>query len=67
MINLYQLKRALNDLGVNCCLLFDAIDALNDLKTQLDTVPVSGRENVDRMLGCMMALDIIIGKEDDNG
>lgn len=67
MINLYQLKRALNDLGVNCCLLFDAIDALNDLKTQLDTVPVSGRENVDKMLGCMMALDIIIGKEDDNG
>lgn len=67
MINLYQLKNALNDLGVNYSLLFDAIDALNDLKAQLDTVPVSGRENVDKMLGCMMALDIIIGKGEDNG
>lgn len=67
MINLYQLKSALNDLGVNCCLLLDAIDALNELKAQLDTVPVSGRENVDKMLGCMMAIDIIIGKGEDNG
>ena len=67
MIDLYNIKNAVDALGVDSGLLQDAINALKDFAAALETVPVSGRECVDKMLGCMMALDIIIGKEDGNG
>lgn len=67
MIGLYNVKNATDELGVDGTLLQAAIDKLKDFAAALDDVRVSGRENVDKLLGCMMALDIIIGKEDGNG
>lgn len=67
MIGLQNVKNATDDLGVDGTLLQSAIDKLKDFAATLDDVCVSGRENVDKLLGCMMALDIIIGKEDGNG
>lgn len=67
MIGLYNVKNATDELGVDGTLLQAAIDKLKDFAAALDDVHVAGRENVDKLLGCMMALDIIIGKEDGNG
>lgn len=67
MIGLQNVKSATDDLGVDGTLLQAAIDKLKDFAATLNDVCVSGRENVDKLLGCMMAIDIIIGKEDGNG
>lgn len=67
MIGLQNVKNATDDLGVDGTLLQAAIDKLKDFAATLDDVCVSGRENVDKLLGCMMALDLIICKEDGNG
>lgn len=67
MIGLQNVKNATDDLGVDGTLLQAAIDKLKDFAATLDDVCVSGRDNVDKLLGCMMAIDIIIGKEDGNG
>ena len=67
MIGLQNVKNATDGLGVDGTLLQAAIDKLKDFAATLDDVCVSGRENVDKLLGCMMALDLIIGKEDGNG
>lgn len=44
-----------------------AIDAINRSLCALDEIPVKGRQALDTLLGCMMALDAIIGKEEVNG
>jgi hypothetical protein len=44
-----------------------AIAELRGLLAELDEVEVKGRQNIDTLLGCMMALDMIIGKEEKHG
>lgn len=46
----------------------DAEDIIARSLLDLDAVGVVGRQNVDTLLGCMMALEAIIGKDGgDNG
>lgn len=66
-ITLKQLIPALISFGVSADHIEAAMDELRRLLTELDEVEVKGRANVDKLLGCMVALDIIIGKEDGNG
>ncbi len=66
-ITLKQLIPALISFGVSADHIEAAINELRGLLAELDEVEVKGRANVDKLLGCMMALDIIIGKEDGNG
>lgn len=37
-------------------------NALKNIHTTLNTIPVSGRESIARMLGCMQLLETILGK-----
>lgn len=67
MITLKQLIPALISLGANEEHIELAIAELQALLTELDEVEVKGRQKVDTMLGCMMAIDAIIGKEEQHG
>ena len=66
-VTLNQLIPALRCLGVSTDRIELAISELYSLLAELDEVEVKGRQNVDTLLGCMMALDAIIGKEGNNG
>lgn len=66
-VTLKQLIPALINLGVSEEHINNALDELKALLAELDEVEVKGRQKVDTLLGCMMALDAIIGKEGDNG
>ena len=63
MISLQQIKLALVSLGVDKSKANEAIHALQDLLAELDEVEVKGRQNVDTLLGCMMAVEAIIGEQ----
>lgn len=67
MITLKQLIPALISLGANEEHIELAIAELQALLTELDEVEVKGRAKVDTLLGCMMAIDAIIGKEEQHG
>ena len=67
MITLKQLIPALQTLGVSTEHIEAAIEELRGLLAELDEVEVKGRTKVDTLLGCMMALDAIIGKEEQHG
>lgn len=68
MVTLKQLIAALITLGVNTEHVNHAIDELTQVLADLDEVEVKGRQNVDTLLGCMMALDAIIGnRREENG
>lgn len=68
MITLKQLIPALVSLGVSEEHINEAIEALTQLLIELDEVEVKGRQSVDTLLGCMMALDAIIGnRREENG
>lgn len=67
MVNLKQLIPALISLGVDGEHIEKAIAELNALLAKLDEVEVKGRQKVDTLLGCMLAIEAIIGKEGDNG
>ena len=67
MISLKQLIPALISLGVSEQHIELAIAELRGLLAELDEVEVKGRTNVDTLLGCMMAIEAIIGKEDADG
>lgn len=67
MITLNQLIPALISLGVSEQKIYDAINALKDLLLDLDDVEVKGRQKVDTLLGCMMAIEALIGKEGEDG
>mgnify|MGYP003319197756 CR=1 FL=1 len=41
-------------------------EELRGLLAELDEVEVKGRQKVDTLLGCMMALEAIIGKENND-
>ena len=66
MITLKQIIPALISLGVSTEHIEAAIDELRGLLAELDEVEVKGRQKVDTLLGCMMAIDAIIG-EKQNG
>lgn len=67
MVSLKLIISALINLGVSCEHIHNAIMELESLLSDLNEVEVKGRQNVDALLGCMMALEAIIGKEGDNG
>ena len=67
MITLKQLIPALVSLGVSVEHIEAAIDELRGLLDELDEVEVKGRQQVDTLLGCMMAIEAIVGKDGDNG
>ena len=66
-IALNQIISALNALGVSTEHIDLAIAELRGLLAELDEVEVKGRQQVDTLLGCMMAIEAIIGKEGENG
>lgn len=67
MVTLKQLIAALITLGVDTEHVNLAIDELTQVLADLDEVEVKGRQKVDTLLGCMMAIEAIIGKEDADG
>ena len=44
-----------------------AMEALKRAAEFMDTLQVSGRDTIDTLLGCMLAVDAVIGKEENNG
>lgn len=66
-VNLKQIIPALLALGVGAEHINIAIEELENLLAELDEVEVKGRQNVDTLLGCMMALDAIIGNKRGGG
>jgi len=65
-VTLKQLIPALQSLGVSVEHIELAISELYGLLAELDEVEVKGRTQVDTLLGCMMAIDAIIGKDGEN-
>lgn len=65
MVNLKQLKITLESLGQKTDKVGVAIAALEELANDLESVSVTGRDAVDQMLGCMMGIEQILGKEDN--
>ena len=65
-ITLKQLIPALISLGVSVEHIKAAIDELRGLLAELDEVEVKGRQQVDTLLGCMMAIEAIVGKDGEN-
>lgn len=71
MITLRQIYSAIDSL--NCDgdkdavleQLSSAIDALEDAVESMDELTVKGRNSVDTLLGCMMAVDSITGEKND--
>ena len=66
-ISLKQIVPALASVGVGAEHIEQAISELRALLAELDEVEVKGRNKVDTLLGCILALEAIIGKEEDNG
>lgn len=65
-ITLKQIIPALISIGVSTEHIEAAMSELRGLLAELDEVEVKGRQSVDTLLGCMMAIDAIIG-EKQNG
>ena len=69
MVTLRQIYSAIDSLKCNgdkdavLEQLSSAIDALEDAVKSMDELTVKGRDNVDTLLGCMMAVEAIIGDE----
>ena len=40
-----------------------SVSSLEEMLQELDEVSVKGRQNVDTLLGCMMAIEAIIGED----
>jgi hypothetical protein len=63
MVSLLKVKASAYELGVDITHAEKAIDELRDFLDVLNDVSVKGRDNVDTLLGCMMAIEAIIGDE----
>lgn len=63
MVSLVKVKAAAYELGIDITHAEKAIVELRDFLDVLDGVSVKGRDNVDTLLGCMMAVEQIIGDE----
>ena len=66
MITLKQLIPALACVGADAEHIEAAIAELTILLAELDEVEVKGRQSVDTLLGCMMAIEAIVGKDGEN-
>ena len=62
-INLRNLIPSLLSVGADASKATEAIGLLKDLLAELDEVEVKGRQSVDTLLGCMMAIEAIIGEQ----
>ena len=69
MVSLFQIIQAIQDLDIvdgdkNPVIeqLSYAVDASRDALQSMDSLAVQGRESVDVLLGCMMAMDAVIGE-----
>lgn len=62
-VSLKQLIPALQSLNISAEHIELAIAELYGLLSELDEIEVKGRQQVDTLLGCMMALDAIIGEK----
>ena len=67
MYSLTQIREALNGLNLPTQHIDAAMESLFGLLGDLDDVPVKGRANLDTLLGCMLAVEQIIGEEAENG
>ena len=72
MVTIYEIRNALEKLDAESGdkgleFIDEAIANLQAAEQALNTVSVRGRESVDALLGCMMGIELIIGKEGDNG
>lgn len=67
MVSLKQIKAALVSLGAEDKHIDRAVAELANLLIELDEVQVKGRQQVDTLLGCMMALESIIGEGKNGG
>lgn len=65
-VTLKQLIPALISIGVSAEHVELAINELLALLAELDEVEVKGRQKVDTLLGCMMAIEAIIGKDGES-
>lgn len=66
-VTLKNIIAALETLGVDTQNINDAIISLKDLLAKLDEIEVKGRMKLDTLLGCMMAIEAIIGEEKKDG
>lgn len=66
-VSLALINRELVSLGVNSDHIEKASEELKMLLSELDEVEVKGRQRVDALLGCMVAIDMIIGKDGEDG
>lgn len=66
-INLRNIIPSLLSVGADASKATEAIGLLKDLLAELDEVEVKGRQSVDTLLGCMMAIEAIIGEDTGNG
>lgn len=67
MVSLKQLIPHLNHFGVGDERINAAISELTEVLHDLDQVTVKGRDDVDTLLGCMMAVEAIVGGDKPNG
>lgn len=72
MTNLKQVRYTLEHIdiidGDNSTEYIDkAVEALETAAEALNTIAVRGRDNLDQLLGCMLGIDMILGKEESDG
>ena len=67
MVSLKQILAALVSLNVDKGHIDNAIAELSALLAELDEVEVKGRQNLDTLLGCILAIEAIVGKEAADG
>lgn len=72
MANLKQVKYTLENLDVidgdnNTVYVEQAMESLENAAEALNTIAVRGRENLDQLLGIMLALDMILGNKEGDG
>ncbi len=71
VISIVKIKEALvnleaeGDVGIQH--FDDAISSLQKAADALDHVTIHGRENADILLGCMLGIEMLIGKEEADG
>lgn len=68
MANLKQVKYTLENLDIidgdnNTVYVEQAIASLENAAEALNTIAVRGRENLDQLLGIMLAIDMVLGKD----
>lgn len=62
-INIKNIRAAMRRMDVDTTRLDAAETAMREALAELESIPVQGRDRVDIMLGCMMAIEAMIGEE----